>query len=168
MGKPYISVLERNMSNPEYRKQLEQQQALKADTTLENLLAAPVRGAMALASPMRGGAAKSTTTPLPGDSIIGKNVARDDRQKELIADIVKKTGKNPFEHSPEILKKQKNARILGRVSRENLEDVVKNQAYGVASGSNLPENKKKGGMVVSASKRGDGIAQRGKTRGKMR
>ena len=166
MGKPYISVLERNMSNPEYRKQLEQQQALKADTTLENLLAAPVRGAMALASPMRGGAAKSTTTPLPGDSIIGKNVARDDRQKELIADIVKKTGKNPFEHSPEILKKQKNARILDRVSRENLEDVVKNQAYGVASGSNLPENKKKGG-VVSVSKRADGCAQRGKTRGKM-
>jgi len=144
---------------------MEKQQALETDTTLESLLAAPVRGAMALASPMRGRvASKSITTIQPGD--IGKNVARDDRQKELIADIVKKTGKNPFKAPAEVLKQEKTARQLSRAGKEVREDTVKNLAGNIGFDAGASEYKR--GGKITASSRADGIAQRGKTRGKMR
>ena len=143
---------------------MEKQQALETDTTLESLLAAPVRGAMALASPMRGGvASKSITTIQPGD--IGKNVARNERQRDLVADIVKKTGKNPFKGSLDDIKQAKTDRIISRTGKEVRENTARNLAGNMGFDAGASEYKR--GGKVTASKRADGIAQRGKTRGKI-
>ena len=171
----YKSVLEDDA--PEYgskawRDMMEKKQALKTDTTLESLLATPVRGAMALASPMRGRAALKPNTDIK--NLIGRDVAKNEKQDKLLAEIIKKTGRHPFKASPEVLKKEKNARIFSRVKREVGEDTAKSQLAGVGLAADRAfsnEDYKKGGTVKKtaskASSRADGIAQKGKTKGRM-
>jgi hypothetical protein len=162
----YKSVLDKfpPRGSKAYSDMMEKQQALETDTTLESLLAAPVRGAMALASPIRNRmASKSITTIQPGT--IGKDVAINELQNKLVADIVKKTGRNPFKASPEVLKKEKNARQFNRVADESVDMAAKNLAGNVGFDAGASEYKR--GGKVTASIRADGIAQRGKTRGKI-
>ena len=171
----YKSVLEDDA--PEYgskawRDMMEKKQALQTDTTLESLLAAPVRGAMALAAPLRGKAAAKAKPDISG--LIGRDVAKNEKQDKLLAEIIKKTGRHPFKASPEVLKKEKNARILSRVKREVGEDAAKSQLASVGFGADRAfnnEDYKKGGTVKKAaskaSSRADGIAQKGKTKGRM-
>jgi hypothetical protein len=79
--------------------------------------------------------------------------------KEAFAEA-RKSGDKTFEYmgkkySTEVAKPKAPAKrkpLPGRAAEGQMSDVV---------------GAKKGGMVSSASKRGDGIAQRGKTRGKM-
>ena len=155
----YKSVLDKfpPRGSKAYFDMMEKKQALETDTTLESLLAAPIRGAMAAK-----GAVNSIITP----GTIGKNVARDEKQRDLIADIVKKTGQNPFKAPAEVLKQEKNARQLSRAGKDVLENTAGNLAGNVSFDAMAPEYKR-GGKVSSASKRADGIAQRGKTRGKV-
>jgi hypothetical protein len=171
----YKSVLEDDA--PEYgskawRDMMEKKQALKTDTTLESLLATPVRGAMALAAPLRGRAALKSNTDIK--NLIGRDVAKNAKQDELLAEIIKKTGRHPFKASPEVLKKEKNARILSRVKRQVGEDTAKSQLASVGFGADRAFNNeeyKKGGKVKKtapkASSRADGIAQKGKTKGRI-
>ena len=63
------------------------------------------------------------------------------------------------EYNPKFAKK---VGIKPSVAAEFTEANVSKKAY-----AKLPEKMKKGGAVKSASKRADGIAQRGKTRGRM-
>jgi hypothetical protein len=162
----YKSVLDKfpPRGSKAYFDMMEKQQALETDTTLESLLAAPVRGAMALASPMRGRvASKSTTTIQPGT--IGKDVVRNERQRDLVNEIVKKTGQNPFKAPADVLKKEKSARQFNRVADESVDMAAKNLAGNVGFDAGASEYKR--GGKVTASSRADGIAQRGKTRGKI-
>lgn len=171
----YKSVLEDDApeyGSKAYRDMMEKKQAIKRDTTLESLLAMPVRGAMALAAPLRGKAAANAKPNI--DGLIGRDVAKNEKQDKLLAEIIKKTGRHPFKASPEILKKEKNARIISRLKRETGEDTAKSQLASVSFGADRAfnnEDYKKGGAVKKtaskASSRADGIAQKGKTKGRI-
>ncbi len=175
----YKSVLENN--SPEYgskawRDMMEKKQALKTDTTLEGLLAVPARGAMALAAPFRGSAAPKSNTDIK--NLIGRDVAKNERQAKVLAEIIKHTGRHPFFKSkapPEILKKkEKAARIFARVKGEVGENTARSQLGGagmaVDRAFNNDEYKKGGTVKKTASKasyRADGIAKKGKTKGRI-
>ena len=155
----YKSVLEKTSpqhGSKAWRDMMEKQQALETDTTLESLLAAPIRGAMAAK-----GAVKSIIAP----GTIGKNVARDEVQRDLIADYVKKTGRHPFKPPTDVVTKQRDVRRLTNAAK----DAGETAARGLLSNVDPSDEAtyKRGGRVT-ASKRADGIAQRGRTRGQMR
>jgi hypothetical protein len=153
----YKSVLEKfpPHGSKAWRDAKEKEQALETDTTLESLLAAPVRGAMAAK-----GAVKSIIAP----GTIGKNVARDEKQRDLIAEYVKNTGRHPFKAPADVVAKQRDVRRLTNVAKGAGETATRSL---LSAGAPDETGYKKGGRVT-ASKRADGIAQRGKTRGKMR
>jgi hypothetical protein len=153
----YKSVLETPppYGSKAWSDEMEKKQALKADTTLESLLFTPVRGAMAAT-----GAVKSIIAP----GTIGKDVARNERQRDLINEIVKKTGKHPFKPPADVVAKQRNARRLTNAA----EGVGETAARSLLSAGAPDETKYKKGGKVTASIRADGIARRGKTRGQMK
>jgi hypothetical protein len=155
----YKSVLEKfpPRGSKAHLDMMEKQQALETDTTLEGLLAAPVRGAMAAK-----GAVKSIIAP----GTVGKNVARDEKQRDLIAEYVKNTGRHPFEAPADVVAKQRDVRRLTNAGKNVLENTAGNLAGNISFDAVAPEYKR--GGKVTASSRADGIAQRGKTRGKMR
>ena len=160
VGKPYISVLERNMSNPEYRKQLEQQQALES-THPEALLAG-------VGPAMRAGLSRlKKPAPRVREVKIGENVLDDPRVWKHVA-----PGPSAEERLNSLRKQERSAGDYLKIQAAN--ESIKNANRRAAADSLVlatqsPEENsryKKGG-VVAASKRADGCAQRGKTRGKM-
>lgn len=161
MGKPYISVLERNMSNPEYRRQLEEQQALKR-VHPEALLAG---AGSSIRAGLRGTKKPESQVQQVkiGENItddlhpVWKNVAAGPSQKDLLDALRKREKQNNFYQMMEAWDdavKESGKRMLREAAAQPMFPSKENNSY------------KKGG-VVSASKRADGCCQRGKTRGKM-
>jgi len=143
-GKDTRSVMDKpardDMTDPQYRKEMEQKQALKT-TAPEMALVGPARAAQ-LAYP--GGL------------------------KENLKELTKRAAAYGSSSG------------IGGVQGQIIDNVFKNELRGAMSKndySSFDEDRKKrrkskemksGGKVKSASSRADGIAQRGKTRGKMR
>ena len=64
-------------------------------------------------------------------------------------------------------KYQEEQKKANQAPRQAIKDMYNSLRDSIGLGDKKVEKKAKGGKVGSASKRGDGIAQRGKTRGKM-
>ncbi len=151
----YISVLERDMSNPAYRKQLERQQGLQG-VYPEALLAGVGRTALS--------GVRSIKKPDPqvrpvkiGEKIDEDLVWKSLSPKERL-DALRKQEKLDEFHSM--------MRAQGNAVKESGKRMLREAAAQPMFPSKENNSYKKGG-VVSASKRADGCCQRGKTRGKM-
>lgn len=161
MGKPYISVLERNMSNPEYRKQLEQQQALE-NTYPEALFTG-------VGSAIRSGINRLKGPPPRVRSVkIGEDIA--DETHPAWKNVA--PGPSAEDRLNTLRKQERNAAYYQRdqAAHKSLKDANRRSAADalvLVTQSPEENNRYRKGGVVSASKRADGCAQRGKTRGKM-
>ncbi len=158
--KKYISVLERNMSNPEYRKQLEKQQGVQG-VYPEVLLAGVGRAALSGIRSMKKSDPQVRSVKI-GENITDelspawKNVGFGSSPKERLDALRKREKLDAFDAMSESADKagaQAMRRFLGEVAGQRMPSLNESDSY------------KKGGMT--ASSRADGIAQRGKTRGKL-
>jgi len=161
----------RDMRDPAYRRQLEREQALETSAP-EFMLIGP------------GGAAKQlknfvgTPTKFRGVAPeIGSATPQALHRKNL-KDLMSFDDMT-FAEKKALARSTTNAQIQAikdsiqkskSTPKEKLNNLVDDIIGGVArtAGYEALVNKKKGGVVKSASSRADGIAQRGKTRGNMR
>jgi len=185
MAEKFKSVLEKYDAKGNRRLPTPEEQAIERDTTLEGLLIGPGRAASSAIKNVIDRKAQSKKFDTPK---IGSNVEAMDKDKRLVEEYRTKDwsktpfGRNPFpEPSPKelerIAKQKELSKIIGvgeDVGRKAVNNASGQTGFDV--GSQYAEaNKqnaagdtyKKGGTVNSASRRADGIAQRGKTRGKM-
>lgn len=147
----------KDMRDPAYRKQLEREQALETSTP-ELMLAGSAMGARPVIKKLMA-RSKQPSKSLTKNITIGQDVEKANKYglpKEL-KDIANETelterGLKGFIKS------------MGRLAL----DIPALDALRRSSFNNSQEGYKKGGKVLSASKRADGIAQRGKTRGMMK
>lgn len=144
-----------DMRDPKYRKQLEREQALETSAP-ELMFVGPGMGARAGVKNLMARAKQPRKTL---DVTIGQDVGKATQRglpKEL-ADAAREA---------EFLEKGFSgaAKAISRLAFDipALENARREKFR------TSPENYKKGGAVKSASSRADGIAQRGKTRGKIR
>jgi hypothetical protein len=164
MAEKFKSVLEkydakvnRNLPTPE-------EQAIERDTTLESLLIGPGRAAASAIKNVINKKAQSRKfdTPKIGSGLPPsgldpwKNVGFHKKPKELLAEREARSDKGLMIKAAERATEKGGRRLYGEALAEEVDD--RQNAAG--------DTYKKGGKV-SASSRGDGIAQRGKTRGKM-
>ena len=187
MAEKFRSVLEKYDAKGNRQLPTPEEQAIERDTTLEGLLIGPGRAA---ASAIKNAINKKAQSRKFDTPKIGSNVEAIDKDRRLVEEYRTKDwsktpfGRNPFpEPSPKELEriaKQKDlSKIIG-VGEDVGYKAVNNASgqTGFDIGSQYAEaNKqnaagdtyKKGGKVKasSASRRADGIAQRGKTRGRM-
>ena len=170
-------------------------EAIAPDTTLEGLALGPGRAAASTIRKVFDNAARKRAPEIITPKI-GSNVEALDKDRRLVEEYRTKDwsktpfGRNPFpEPSPKELERIAKQKDLSKIIGvgENVGRKAVNNAFGQTGfdiGSQYAEaNKqnaagdtyKKGGKVkayanggsVSASRRGDGIAQRGKTKGRM-
>jgi hypothetical protein len=181
MAKKFRSVLEkydakgnRNLPTPE-------EQAIEQDTTLEGLLIGPGRAA---ASAIKNAINKKAQTrkfdtPEIGSSLPPsgldpwKNVGFNKKPKEILAEQEARSNKGAMIKAAERATEKGVRRSYGEFGEYVLNNKInaakEKEQEGTSGGftfSETPSDFKKGGKV-SASSRGDGIAKRGKTRGKM-
>ncbi len=177
----YISVLERDMSNPAYRKQLERQQALEGVYPEEFVLGGGSKTAKEILNELKTQPRRPLKTPKIGERVqepippshpAWKNVAAPSPE-DLARAKAQKDRKQEIKNLKMFQEGQRDAvtTAFDRMARERLmRPVVEGQQTAVEPQSILsPEesNSYKKGGKVSASKRADGCCQRGKTRGKM-
>jgi hypothetical protein len=176
----YISVLERDMSNPAYRKQLERQQGLQGVYPEEFLLGGGSKTAKEILNELKRQPPPLKTPkigervqePIPPSHPAWKNVAPLSPE-DLARAKAQKNRKQEIKNLKMLQEGQRDAvtTAFDRMARERLmRPVAEGQQTAVEPQPILsPEenNSYKKGGKVSASKRADGIAQRGKTRGKM-
>jgi hypothetical protein len=158
--KEYIPMIARNMSNPEYRKQLQNEQALQG-VYPEALFAGAGRAALSGIRSMKKPDPKVRSVKI-GENIADeaspawKNVGFGPSPKESL-DALRKREKldafNEMSRSADMAGAQATRRFLGEVAGQRMPSLNESDSY------------KKGGKTVS--QRADGIAQRGKTRGRL-
>jgi len=183
----FKSVLEKYDAKGNRRLPTAEEGAIERDTTLEGLLIGPSKAAAsAVKNAVKGSksAVRGFETPSIGSRVekINADIAYRDslRKKDWGKTIYKQ---NPFEPSPKELERITEKKNLAKLVNTG-EDVLKKAAFNqdgslgwqvgsdyvdYANEKNVDTNTyKQGGKVSSASKRADGIAQRGRTRGKSR
>jgi len=186
MAKKFKSVLEkydakgnRNLPTPE-------EQAIEQDTTLEGLLIGPGRAAASAIKNAINKKAQSQTfddTPKIPSNFIGSNSEINRHRntafpgkspKEILAEQEARGNLSLMNKAAERAAEKGMRRGYGEFGEyvlNNKINAAKEKEQEGASGgftfSETPSDFKKGGKIKSASRRGDGIAQRGKTRGKM-
>jgi hypothetical protein len=169
----------RDMRDPRYRKQLEREQALETSAP-ESMLIGPGGAASGFrflkpaAKPT--GAIPEVGSRLPEAVLKGhtdyySKLAGGKLSKESIEGLAKQAT------AAELRQAKQQAQALKGTAAERRAKKVRAVAETTASSAARPigieyltqrgEGKKAGGAVKSASKRGDGIAQRGKTKGRM-
>ncbi len=185
MAEKFRSVLEKYDAKGNRNLPTVEEDAIERDTTLEGLLIGSGRAA---ASTIKNAINKKAQARKFDTPKIGSNVEAIDKDRRLVEEYRTKDwsktpfGRNPFpEPSPKELEriaKQKDlSKIIG-VGEDVGRKAVNNASgqtgfdvgsqYAEANRQNAAgDTYKKGGKIKSASRRGDGIAQRGKTRGKM-
>ena len=148
-----------------WRDMMEKKQALETDTTLETLLigsgktaASAIKNAVNKKAQSRKFDTPEIRSNLPPSGLDPwKNVGYQKPPKEILAEREAQINKGLMINAAENATKQGMRRFYG----EALGDEINNRQN--AAGDTY----KKGGKVNSASSRADGIAQRGKTRGKL-
>jgi hypothetical protein len=185
MAKKFRSVLEKYDAKGNRNLPTVEEDAIERDTTLEGLLIGPGKAA---ASAIKNAINKKAQTrkfdtPEIGSSLPPsgldpwKNVGFHKKPKEILAEqeargnlsLMNKAAKRATEKGMRRGYGEMGAEIVDReiVNRKNTPK--EKEPEGISGGftfSETPSDFKKGGKV-SASSRGDGIAKRGKTRGKM-
>ena len=180
-GGSVMDKRDRDMSDPAYRKQLEREQALETSAP-EAMLVGPGKVTSGLTRFLRPGARPPGVTPEIGsklpEAILRKHtdyyrsLAGGKLSKDSVSSLAKQATDaevRQAKNQAKILRgtvKERRARKVAEITDDVAKSVVR--PVGVEYLTNRKEEKmKKGGAVKSAASRGDGIAQRGKTRGKM-
>lgn len=177
MAGQYKSVLEKYNETVKPRLPTAEEEAIQPDTTLESLLISPARAGLAGVSALKSGASKAKIPQIE----IGSRVKA---QEEAIKKWKSKYGDNapnPFQYTAEEIA-QGAKTTAKKTAEKDLDNAFKRSATGMGKNFSISaadtirsdadkttpmgDNFKKGGKV-SASSRADGIAQRGKTKGRM-
>ena len=187
MAKKFRSVLEKYDAKGNRNLPTVEEQAIERDTTLEGLLIGPGRAsASAIKNAINKKAqSQKIDTPIIPSNFIGSRsgINRDDNfnkvligksPKEILAEREALSNKGAMIRAAERAAEKGVRRAYGEIGEYIANDQInaakEKEKEGISGGftfSETPSNLKKGGKVKSASRRGDGIAQRGKTRGKM-
>ena len=182
MSEKFKSVLEKYDAKGNRRLPTPEEQAIEPDTTLEGLLIGPGRAA---ASTIKNAINKKAQlrkfdvpeigSNLPPSGLDPwKNVGFSKTPKEILAEQEAKTSKGAMLNDAERAFEKGLRRSYGefgaKVVNDRLNSTKEQEQKDIGDGFALPEASsqfKKGGKVSSASTRGDGIAKRGKTKGRM-
>jgi hypothetical protein len=164
MAEKFKSVLEKYDAKGNRSLPTPEEQAIERDTTLEGLLIGPGRAAASTIKNMVNKKAQSRKfdTPEIGSNIPPsgldpwKNVGFHKKPKEILAEREARSNKGAMIKAAERAAEKGLRQSYGELGAYIADDKMN------AAGDTY----KKGGKV-SASSRGDGIAKRGKTRGKM-
>jgi hypothetical protein len=162
MAEKFKSVLEKYDAKGNRSLPTPEEQALEQDTTLEGLLIGPGRAA---ASTIKNAINKKTqprkfiTPEIGSHSRLDpwKNVGFNKKPKEILAEQEAQSNKASMIKAAERAAEKGLRRGYGEVGAEVVDRV-----------NAAEDTYKKGGKISSASSRADGIAARGKTRGKIR
>lgn len=171
-----------DMRNPQYRKELQQRQGLETSSP-ELLLIGPARGLGSAKSKIKD-AFKSPAKPasIPEIGQYTPEFAYEATKRKLTqtgkytADQIEEFAKRDAERMKETAKSLFSKSLTPRERAiKRAKNFAEDVAYKAAPGSGLEavrqskkdDGYKRGGKIGSASKRGDGIAQRGKTKGRM-
>jgi len=177
MAERYRSVLEKYNETVKPRLPTAEEEAIQPDTTLESLFAAPARAGIAGVSALKSGVSRAKIPQIE----IGSRVKA---QEEAIKKWRGKYGDkapNPFKPTAEEIAQgaKETARKTGE---KDVDNAFKHSVTGMGKNFSISaadtisadmdrttpmgDNFKRGG-AVSASRRADGIAQRGKTKGRI-
>jgi hypothetical protein len=178
MAGKFKSVLEKYDEKGNRSLPTPEEQAIERDTTLEGLLIGPGRAAASAiknAINKKAQSRKFITPEIGSHSRLDpwKNVGFQKSPREILAEQEARNNVGLMNRAYERAVEKGMRRNYGEVAAEivdRLNSVKEKEPEGISGGFTFPEtpsNFKKGGKVKSASRRGDGIAQRGKTRGKM-
>jgi len=177
---------DQDMRNPAYRKQLEREQALESSSP-ETMLVGPVRGVSSLrglsSNILKGKKPPKGPAPEIGSKTKEAYIKREvdalktkypDAAENEVQKMAKTYGEHEYRKNAPVLisKKEQLKKDIGKAS----EDIGRRAVLSAAVPGRKEEKEDKpdwetGGMkkggTVSASRRADGIAQRGKTKGRM-
>jgi hypothetical protein len=179
MAEKFKSVLEKYDAKGNRRLPTPEEQAIERDTTLEGLLIGPGRAAASAiknAINKKAQSRKFDTPEIGSYSEMGRhhNIGFPGKSpREILAEQEARNNLGLMNKAYERAAEKGMRRIYGEAGAEIVDrknSVKEKEPEGISGGFTFPEtpsNFKKGGKVKSASRRGDGIAQRGKTRGKM-
>ena len=186
MAKKFKSVLEKYDAQGNRMLPTAEEDAIEPDTTLESLLIGPAKaGASAIKNAInkRVQSQKIDTPTIPSNFIGSnvppsgldpwKNVGFQKSPKEILAERGAQSNKAEMIRAAERAAEKGLRRSYGELGSyiaDRINAPEEKEQEGISGGftfSEMPSDFKKGGKVKSASRRGDGIAQRGKTRGKM-
>ena len=165
MAEKFKSVLEKYDAKGNRNLPTAEEQAIERDTTLEGLLIGPGRAAASTIKNAINKKAQSRKfdTPEIGSSLPPsgldpwKNVGFHKKPKEILAEQEARSNKGLMTKAAEKATEKGTRRVYGEALADEVND--RQNAAG--------DTYKKGGKVSSASSRGDGIAKRGKTKGRM-
>jgi len=180
MAKKFRSVLEKYDAKGNRNLPTAEEQAIEQDTTLEGLLIGPGRAAASAiknAINKKAQSRKFDTPEIGSYSEINRRRNIDfpgKSPKEILTEQEARGNKGSMIRAAERAAEKGVRRSYGEFGEyvlNNKINAAKEKEQEGASGgftfSETPSDFKKGGKIKSASRRGDGIAQRGKTRGKM-
>ena len=184
MAKKFKSVLEKYDAKGNRNLPTAEEQAIEQDTTLEGLLIGPGRAAASAIKNAINKKAQSRKFDTPEIGSLSEmnrrpNMAFPGKSpREILAEQEAQGNKGSMIRAAERAAEKGMRRGYGEVGAEIVDREIVNkkntpkekEPEGISGGftfSEMPSDFKKGGKVKSASRRGDGIAQRGKTRGKM-
>jgi hypothetical protein len=180
MAKKFRSVLEKYDAKGNRNLPTAEEQAIEQDTTLEGLLIGPGRAAASAiknAINKKAQARKFDTPEIGSHSGINRHGNTDfpgKSPKEILAEQEAQGNKGLMIRAAERAAEKGLRRNYGeagaKIADDKMNAAKEKKQEGISGGftfSETPSDFKKGGKVKSALRRGDGIAQRGKTRGKM-
>ena len=182
MAEKFKSVLEKYDAKGNRHLPTPEEQAIERDTTLEGLLIGPGRAAASAIKNALNKKAQSRKFDIPeiGSGLPPsgldpwKNVGFNKKPKEILAEQEARNNvglmNRAYERAVEKGMRRVYGELAGEIANNKINAAKEKEQEGISGGftfSETPSNFKKGGKVKSASRRGDGIAQRGKTRGKM-
>ena len=155
MAKSVMDEPSKDMRDPAYRRQLEREQAL--ETSAPELMAVGPAGAARAGLKNILSRSAKPSSEITKNITIGQNVGKSGA----------KTPKDVRDALRELEKAQEISDAIMRGTAKSLGAAALDIPALEAKRRERPDGYKKGGAVRSASSRADGIAQRGKTRGRM-
>ena len=180
MAEKFRSVLEKYDAKGNRSLPTPEEQAIERDTTLEGLLIGPGKAAASAiknAINKKAQSRKFDTPEIGSYSEINRHRNIDfpgKSPKEILVEQETLSNKGAMIRAAERAAEKGVRRAYGEfgeyIANNKMNAAKEKEQEGISGGftfSETPSDFKKGGKVKSASRRGDGIAQRGKTRGKM-
>jgi hypothetical protein len=180
MVKKFRSVLEKYDAKGNRNLPTVEEDAIEQDTTLEGLLIGPGRAAASAIKNAINKKAQSRKFDTPEIGSLSEMNRRRNMDfpgkspKEILAERETRNNFKLMEEAAEQAIKEGTRKAYGEFGGKVVDDKInaakEKKQEGISGGftfSETPSDFKKGGKVSSASKRADGIATKGKTRGKM-
>jgi len=180
MAKKFRSVLEKYDAKGNRNLPTVEEDAIERDTTLEGLLIGPSRTAASAIKNAINKKAQSRKFDTPEIGSLSEMNRRRNMDfpgkspREILAEQEAQGNKGSMIEAAEQALEKTARRSYGEFGEYVLNNKInaakEKEQKGISGGftfSEMPSDFKKGGKVSSASKRADGIAQRGKTKGRM-